>query len=157
MAMKVWMRPDWAGRMASPARRCRFRARPGTDGGLLTAWAMAWMASKSPGGGGKAGLDDIHPHLFELAGDPNLLFPGHRGAGALFAVAQGGVENDQGCFMVFSGRMFPAATAVGEKDLPQSGGGAKPWAVRRGRRPAPGRRRWGRLMQGLGQPRMVAT
>jgi hypothetical protein len=45
--------------------------------------------------GGKTGLDHVHLQSLELAGDPQLLVLGHRGAGRLLAVTQGGVENDQ--------------------------------------------------------------
>ena len=42
----------------------------------------------------KTGLDDIDTHLVEQLGDFELLFMGHRGAGALLAIAQRGVEDD---------------------------------------------------------------
>ena len=42
----------------------------------------------------KSGLDDVDAHLVEQFGDFELLLVGHGGAGALLAVAQGGVEND---------------------------------------------------------------
>ena len=42
----------------------------------------------------KAGLDDVDAHLVEQLGDFELLLVGHGRAGALLAVAQGGVEND---------------------------------------------------------------
>ena len=42
----------------------------------------------------KAGLDDVDAHGVEQLGDFDLLFMGHGGAGALLAVAQGGVEDD---------------------------------------------------------------
>ncbi len=42
----------------------------------------------------KAGLDDVDAHVVEQFGDLELLLVGHGGAGALLAVAQGGVEND---------------------------------------------------------------
>ena len=42
----------------------------------------------------KAGLDDVDAHGVEQLGDLDLLFVGHGGAGALLAVAQGGVEDD---------------------------------------------------------------
>ncbi|CAL5347861.1 unnamed protein product [Camellia sinensis] len=45
------------------------------------------------GGGRKAGLDDVDTELGELAGDVELLFAGHVGAGGLLAVAEGGVED----------------------------------------------------------------
>ena len=42
----------------------------------------------------EAGLDDIDAHLVEHLGDFELLLEGHGRAGALLAVAQGGVENN---------------------------------------------------------------
>ena len=43
----------------------------------------------------KAGLDHVDAQAFQLPGDTELLFACHRSAGRLFAVAQGGVENDE--------------------------------------------------------------
>ena len=42
----------------------------------------------------KAGLDDVDAHLVEQRGDFELFLVRHGGAGALLAVAQGGVENN---------------------------------------------------------------
>ena len=42
----------------------------------------------------KAGLDDVDAHLVEQLGDLELLLMRHGGAGALLAVAQCGVEDD---------------------------------------------------------------
>ena len=42
----------------------------------------------------EAGLDDVDAHLLQQFGDLELLLEGHRGAGALLAVAQRGVEDD---------------------------------------------------------------
>ena len=42
----------------------------------------------------KAGFDDVDAHLVEQRGDFELLLVRHGRAGALLAVAQGGVEND---------------------------------------------------------------
>ena len=54
----------------------------------LTAW-------KSPSEViGKAGLDDVDAHVVEHLGDLDLFLERHGGAGALLAVAQGGVEYD---------------------------------------------------------------
>ena len=47
------------------------------------------------GGRRKTGLDHVHTHFFQLAGDAQLLLAGHRCARALLAVAQGGIEYDQ--------------------------------------------------------------
>ena len=44
-------------------------------------------------GDGEAGLDDVDAHGVEQFGDLELLLEGHGGAGALLAVAQGGVED----------------------------------------------------------------
>ena len=45
-------------------------------------------------GDGKAGLDDVDAHGVEQFGDFELFLMRHGGAGALLAVAQGGVEDD---------------------------------------------------------------
>ena len=42
----------------------------------------------------ETGLDDVDAHLVEQLGDLELLLMGHGGAGALLAVAQGGVKDD---------------------------------------------------------------
>ncbi len=44
----------------------------------------------------KTGLDDVDAHFVEHGRDGELVLEAHRGAGALLAVAQGGVENDDG-------------------------------------------------------------
>src|SRR3981081_3974904 len=44
------------------------------------------------GGDREAGFDDIDAHVVEHFGDFELFLETHGGAGALFAVAQGGVE-----------------------------------------------------------------
>jgi hypothetical protein len=44
-------------------------------------------------GNGKARLDDVDAHLVEEGGDLELFLQGHGGAGRLFAVAQGGIED----------------------------------------------------------------
>ena len=57
--------------------------------------AISCTLSKSPiAGDRETGLDDVDAHLVQQFGDFQLLLEGHRGAGALFAVAQGGVENN---------------------------------------------------------------
>ena len=47
---------------------------------------------------GKAGFDDIDAHLIKQLGNLELFGMAHRGAGALFAVAQSGVKNDDAVF-----------------------------------------------------------
>jgi hypothetical protein len=47
------------------------------------------------GTGGKPGFNHVDLQALQLAGNPQLLIPGHGGAGRLLAVAQGGVENDE--------------------------------------------------------------
>jgi hypothetical protein len=42
----------------------------------------------------EAGFDHVDAHVFEQFGDFDLFFERHRGAGALLAVAQGRVEDD---------------------------------------------------------------
>jgi hypothetical protein len=53
--------------------------------------------------GGEAGLDDVDLQPLELPRDAQLLVARHRGAGALLAVAQRGVEDDE---LVGHGRAF---------------------------------------------------
>ena len=48
-------------------------------------------------GDGKAGLDDVHAEALKLVGHSQLFVGVHAAAGRLFAVAQGGVE-DQDLF-----------------------------------------------------------
>jgi hypothetical protein len=45
-------------------------------------------------GNRKTGLDDVDTHVIQHFGDLELLLEGHGCAGALFAVTQGGVENN---------------------------------------------------------------
>ena len=61
-------------------------------GDLLDAFEVALARD------GEACLDDVDAHLVEQLGDFELLLEGHGGAGALLAVAQGGVENDDAVF-----------------------------------------------------------
>ncbi len=51
------------------------------------------------GGDREAGLDDVDAHLVERFGDLQLFLERHRGAGALLAVAQRGVENEDAVFV----------------------------------------------------------
>ena len=44
----------------------------------------------------KAGFDDVHAELLDLAGESELLVAVHRETGRLFAVAQRGIENLHG-------------------------------------------------------------
>jgi len=46
-------------------------------------------------GGGKAGFNNVHAELFQLASDADFFFTGHGSARALFAVAQSGIEEVQ--------------------------------------------------------------
>ncbi len=45
-------------------------------------------------GNRKTGFDHIHPQFFQGTGNAQLLFPGHGRTGALLAITQGGIEND---------------------------------------------------------------
>jgi hypothetical protein len=74
-------------------------------------------------GDGEAGLDDVDLQARQLAGDTELLVQAHGGAGALLAVAQGGVEDQYAVFFVsvhvrLSGccrRDGPLATSANKK------------------------------------------
>ena len=95
--MKVWMRGRAACFTASPARSMSSspaRDRPHTTE-RLRRLAISETASKSPSRGDReAGLDDVDAHGVEEVGDLQLLLEGHGGAGALLAVAQRGVEDE---------------------------------------------------------------
>ena len=69
------------------------RARPQMIG--PSTWrAIACTASKSPGrGDGETGLDDVDAKVAQGVGHLKLFGQVHAGAGRLFAVAQGGVED----------------------------------------------------------------
>ena len=87
----------WAGLMASPAAVDVVESGAGkaADDGILGALGdLVDGGEVAFRGDRKAGLDDVDAHLVEQLGDFELLFVGHGGAGALLAVAQGGVEND---------------------------------------------------------------
>ena len=66
----------------------------------------------------EAGLDDVDAHRVEQLGDLELLLMRHGGAGALLAVAQGGVEDDDavllglGCVVMERGPFVSRAQAL---------------------------------------------
>ena len=64
----------------------------GDDGVLGAPGDLADRLEVAFGGDGKTGFDDVDAHVVEHLGDLELLLEAHGGAGALFAVAQGGVE-----------------------------------------------------------------
>ena len=71
------------------------RARQAGDHGVLgAAGDLADRLEVAFRGDREAGLDDVDAHVVEHLGDLELLLEGHGGAGALLAVAQRGVEND---------------------------------------------------------------
>src|SRR5580698_10666778 len=87
---------------AAPGELHRFRtaidvlwvgARKARDDRVLGAAAdLAYRLEIAFRGDRETGLDDIDAHIVEHLGDLELFLEGHGGAGALFAVAQGGVE-----------------------------------------------------------------
>ncbi len=89
---------------AAPGEFHRFRAavdvlrmgagETGDDGVLGAPADLADRLEIAFGSDGKTGLDDIDAHVVEHLGDFELLLEAHGGAGALLAVAQGGVEYD---------------------------------------------------------------
>ncbi len=95
--MKVWMRARLAPLSASAAREMsRSFARESEQ------IVESLIAAQSPdrfevavGTGGKAGLDHVYPQALELACNAHFLVPRHRRSGRLFAVTQGGIENDE--------------------------------------------------------------
>ena len=73
----------------------RVGARQAGDHGVLgAAGDLADRLKIAFRGDGKTGLDDVDAHVVEHLGDLELFLEGHGGAGALLAVAQGGVEYD---------------------------------------------------------------
>ena len=96
------MRPRLACLIASPARSMspKFAARqsaddrmPGELGDLRHRLEIAF------GGDREARLDDVDAHVVEKLGDLQLFLERHRRAGALLAVAQRRVENDDLVFV----------------------------------------------------------
>ena len=90
------MRGCLAWRTASPARAMSARdgaREPGDDGVLDAPGDLADRLEIALRGDREARLDDVDAHLVEELGDLELLLEGHGGAGALLAVAQGGVED----------------------------------------------------------------
>ena len=95
--MKVWMRGRSAVRSASPARSMSFMRGAGQAADHRVLHHLADLGDGlevAVGGDREAGLDDVDAHLVEHFGDLQLFLQGHRGAGRLLAVAQGGVENE---------------------------------------------------------------
>ena len=103
------MRRRRAGLIASAQRSMSLkpaRASPQTTA-FLVRLAISLTAAKSPSEAiGKAGLDDVDAHLVEQRGDFELLLVGHGGAGALLAVAQGGVENNDAVLLGLGGAVM---------------------------------------------------
>ena len=98
----TWMRGRSACRTASQQASTSFgtaRASPAITE-PFTSFAMALTDSRSPGRrGGEPGLDDVHPHALERAGDLQLLLDVERDARRLLAVAQGRIENQYAVFV----------------------------------------------------------
>ena len=96
--MKVWMRLRLAGLTASAQRSMSLRPardRPADDGVLDALGDLAARPAKSPSEAiGKPASMMSTPIVVEQLGDLELLLERHGGAGALLAVAQGGVEDD---------------------------------------------------------------
>jgi hypothetical protein len=70
-------------------------ARKSRDAGVLDAARdLAHRLEVAIRGDREPGLNDVHAHVVEEVGDLELLLERHGGAGALLAVAQGGVEDE---------------------------------------------------------------
>ena len=101
VAMKVWMRP---GLRRLDRTACRVDVAlvgtcQRTDGRILDGLGnRPDRIGIARAGCGKAGFDHIDTELFQLARNAQFLVLGHRRAGALLAVAQGGVKNKQTVF-----------------------------------------------------------
>jgi len=73
------------------------RARQASDDRAIgVACDLAHRLEIAFGGDREAGLDDVDAHRLELRGDLQLLLEVHRATGRLLAVAQGGVEDQDG-------------------------------------------------------------
>jgi len=71
-------------------------ARQGADGAVLDFLGHRLDRLEIAGAGhGKSGLDDVDAHAFQHLGDAHLFLACHGRAGALLAVAQRRVKNDQ--------------------------------------------------------------
>ncbi len=100
--MKVWMRGRAAGFTASAAQnvaRCGAR-QTADDRAVLREFAgdLEHAFEIAGRGNGEAGLDHIHPEFGQRLGHAQLLLQIHGEAGRLFAVAQGGVEDNHAVF-----------------------------------------------------------
>ena len=94
---KVWMRLRLAGLIASAQRSMSLKAardEPADHRVLGARRDLVDGGEIALRGDREAGLDDVDAHVVEQLGDLELLVVGHGGAGALLAVAQGGVEDD---------------------------------------------------------------
>ena len=118
LAMNVWMRIDFAGLSASAARRMSFSFARASAHTVLSviAFAMSCTASKSPfdDAGKPASMTSTRSRSSWRA---MRVFSSlrHRCAGALLAVAQRRVENDQVVGHGASPSMHQAATAPGAR------------------------------------------
>ena len=91
------MRLRLAGLIASAQRSMSFgeaRDRPADHGILGALGDLVDGGEIAVRGDGKARLDDVDAHGVEQLGDFEFFLMRHGGAGALLAVAQGGVEDD---------------------------------------------------------------
>ena len=102
--MKVWIRGEAASATASQARSmsaafarasARDLAAPDLPGDLLDGGEIALRGDR------ETGLDDVHAHFFELAGDPQFLVRVHARPRRLLAVPERRVENKNplSCFL----------------------------------------------------------
>ena len=95
--MKVWMRLR-SGRLdglGAAVDVLGAGAREAADHGILRALGdLVHGGEVAFRGDREAGLDDVDAHVVEELGDLELLLVRHGRAGALLAVAQGGVEDD---------------------------------------------------------------
>ena len=91
-------------RFASGAHIALVGARQRAYGGVLNHFGNAVDGIEVAGaGGGKTGFNHVYAQFFQLAGNADFFFFGHRRAGRLLAVAQGGVEYD---YAIVAGHFF---------------------------------------------------
>ena len=131
LAMNVWMRIDFAGRSASPARRMSFSFARASAHTVLSriALAMSCTASKSPfdDAGNPASITSTRSRSSCRA---MRVFSSlrHRRAGALLAIAQRRVEDDQ----VVGHRILPSVTRPRRPRCAERNGALCAAAIQRG-------------------------
>ena len=64
----------------------------GDDGTLDLPGDIGDRLEITRGAGSESGLDNVHPHSLQLAGDLHFFVPGHTDSGGLLSVSERGVQ-----------------------------------------------------------------